>query len=156
MRRRALLASATAGLATLAGCSGGGNRISEASDPWRSTTTISGDGRTGLSGQVVLGSGEYAAHTFAESEAFVLGVHAFERLERPLDFLTLRRPALDGYGTGEAPSYLSSATQLDRPLAVVDARLPAGEYAFVFDNTTRGEATPQGEVEVEFELTVTV
>ena len=101
------------------------------------------DERTVFDSNITLGPGEHRAVEFdlEEEREVEFGVSDAEGGE--LDVLFVPESELPAYTDGEAFDYRHTSG-----LAVSDGfsedTVPTGAYAVVFDNTDRGEATPDG------------
>ena len=101
------------------------------------------DERTVFERDVTLDPGEYRAVEFdlADRREVVFGVSDVEDAE--LDVLFMQASEFAAFADGEAFDYRYTSG-LSVSGGVSEDTVPAGAYAVVFDNTDRGEATPDG------------
>ncbi|MFB6125101.1 MAG: hypothetical protein ABEJ59_03995 [Halanaeroarchaeum sp.] len=154
--RRRFLAATGATVAALAGClAGPGPR--RAADPYleRTTgteTTEDGTVRETVSGRLRLDRGEFAVHAFENDEPMVVSLRASTVLSLPFDVGTLQADELPAYAAGEDVDPLSTASSFGGTGSRFRARLPAGRYVTVFDNTGQWPTRPLDRITIRFEF----
>lgn len=137
MRRRAFLS--TAALAATGGClehlTGG---RTHASDPWRHVSRTDHAAGWEETGECRLARGEYAAYRFRSDSAMTLTVRIATR--QTIDVATFSRTDYEAYASGLSPDAIPHASTFGEDPVEIEAPLPSGAYALVFDNTGYGTA----------------
>lgn len=157
--RRRFLAALGTGMVGVAGClSGPGPR--EAADPWVERTVTEGETDTGspvdkVTGRVKLTRGEFTTYEFGHpEEVMFIDFRADTVLALPFDVATVRRSELSTFADGEDADFFSTASSFDTTGTRFHARLPAGDYAIVLDNSRMLGARPLDKIEIRFELEI--
>jgi len=152
MKRRELLA--TAAVVGVAGCSSLNEPThSMADDAWALNRDETERYRDIISGTVTLSEGEFAARTANPSRSLTLDVNG--TVSDPVDYFTITADQFRAYQEGKDNAlYMDDLTEIDTTNISVTGSLTSGEYYLVFDNTGMYGASPNGEVTVDFDISL--
>lgn len=129
----------------------------EAEDPWRGLEIESDENHQRIEGRVVLPEGTFAVRRL-DQDGDVQFEASFDAGETgPLDLYLVPEHFIEGYRTGGAFASDGDASAAGRSAADYEAELTAsdhGPHYVLFDNTSRGETAPTGEVRAEFEIAI--
>lgn len=152
--RRALLTTAgTLAAGTSAGClvSADGTPTA-AKDPWVERTELSDP--PGVEGRLRLKRGEYWSYDFVVDKALRMRFTVRSRLSLTFDAMTFSPEDFDAYLAGETADATLFGSVEGSQRAHRQARVPAGEYIFVLDNTRLGESRSFDEVDLFVKLQI--
>jgi hypothetical protein len=155
MIRRQYLGIVGVGLTGVgAGCSALRGGPTYANDAFTDVTTESGARRQSVSGSFALAQGEIAARSIKPRRSVRLTIE-FEATA-PIDVILLDQSELDKLRDGEEFLYYQSGSLTDTQGGETSGGLQSGDYAVAFDNSSMGEATPEGDVSGTFRIDVRV
>lgn len=144
--RRGVLAAM--GIAATAGCSGLAKQVPAVGDD----SSIRGEKIKSVTESFALSKGQFRPYklTFDSRSVLLYSVVA----DAKIDVLLFRRPDFKKYKKDAAKElpYVAALSDLDTRATARGSDVTSGRPVLVVDNTTWGEASPSGEVQVEVEL----
>lgn len=157
MNRRAYLTAVGVGsLAGVTGCIANvvGTGMDPAEDPWQGVETTENGSTTTVEGELVLPQDTYATRRYQPEGSFELAITYEVEGENPVDLYTMRPEEFDNYAEGDNAVFFTAVSKENAPSGDVQGLLEAGEYVVVFDNTSWGDTSPNGEETMSFSISV--
>lgn len=155
-RREFVTAVGIGSLAGVTGCIQNvvGTGMDQAEDPFRGLETTQAGSAQTVSGEAVLPQGTFATRGYKPESRVQFSVDYETQSGNVIDVLTMRREEFQNYTQGNEAVFFDAVSQMDAPSGDLSGVLGAGDYVLVFDNTTWGDGTPQGEETVSFSVTI--
>jgi len=155
-RREFVTAIGIGSLAGVTGCVQNvvGTGMEQAEDPFQGLETSQAGSAQTLSGDAVLPQGTYATRSYQPESRVQFSVDYETQSGNVVDVLTMRREEFQNYTQGNEAVFLAAVSQMNAASGDLSGVLGAGDYVLVFDNTTWGNGTPEGEETVSFSVTI--